>query len=204
MLPKTDFYDCDEFAVCAARTYYSAALLLSNSRFVVDDLSELHTIVHLLDKALQHAPDFLDAHYLRQEIWHKILKSVKPTSGNLEYQRYLQSPAWIVKKGQVLERDGHRCAFCNANATDVHHKTYENIGKEPFTDLTSLCRSCHQRYENDKQQLSLENPPFRHTGDTTLPPAIPPVPPPPAPEEPNPNDEERDVPFDPPTTVIPI
>lgn len=66
-----------------------------------------------------------------------------------EYYRndYLKSEAWQRKRYVVLKRDGWRCVYCGAKATQVHHKKYAkyNIGKEPIEWLVSICRSCHEK-----------------------------------------------------------
>lgn len=64
-----------------------------------------------------------------------------------EYYRnvYLKSEAWQRKRYVVLRRDDWRCVYCNAHATQVHHKRYAryNIGKEPIDWLVSVCKACH-------------------------------------------------------------
>lgn len=61
--------------------------------------------------------------------------------------RYLKSDDWKRKRGLVLKRDGHKCIFCGAQATQVHHKRYapQNIGREPIEWLVSVCDECHRR-----------------------------------------------------------
>ena len=49
-----------------------------------------------------------------------------------------------MKRDDVIKRDGDQCV-CGAQATVVHHKTYNNIGKEPLSDLVALCKECHER-----------------------------------------------------------
>lgn len=65
---------------------------------------------------------------------------------NKEYrEKYLESPTWKEKRKRVLDRDGALC-ICGEHAIYVHHKTYENIGSEPLSDLVALCRNCHDGY----------------------------------------------------------
>jgi len=58
---------------------------------------------------------------------------------------YLKSNDWQRKRHVVLKRDGWRCVYCGAKATQVHHKRYakKNIGREPINWLVSICDSCH-------------------------------------------------------------
>ncbi|SDT37294.1 hypothetical protein SAMN04515669_3765 [Jiangella sp. DSM 45060] len=42
-----------------------------------------------------------------------------------------------------------RCAVCGTEWTltsgDLHHATYENLGREHHRDLVPMCRTCHER-----------------------------------------------------------
>jgi hypothetical protein len=43
-----------------------------------------------------------------------------------------------------LKRAGHRCERCRkAQATQIHHKTYERIFEESLKDLQAVCGRCH-------------------------------------------------------------
>jgi transcription initiation factor TFIIIB Brf1 subunit/transcription initiation factor TFIIB len=63
---------------------------------------------------------------------------------------YLKSDDWKRKRSLVLKRDGQRCVFCGAPASQVHHKRYapQNIGREPIEWLVSVCDACHNRQHN--------------------------------------------------------
>ena len=58
------------------------------------------------------------------------------------YDLYIQSDEWKEKRREVLERDGFLC-ICGQRAILVHHKRYDNIGREPLSDLVALCEECH-------------------------------------------------------------
>ena len=62
-----------------------------------------------------------------------------------EYRtEYLQSDHWRKVREAALNRAGHRCQVCNGtHILDVHHRTYERLGREEPGDLTVLCRRCH-------------------------------------------------------------
>lgn len=66
----------------------------------------------------------------------------------LDYDAYLSSPAWQLRRRVMLWQAGHRCQM-NANHTyrlEVHHNTYARLGRERLffrPDLTVLCRGCH-------------------------------------------------------------
>lgn len=68
-----------------------------------------------------------------------------PRRWSLLYPAYLQSQAWDRRRNKVLARDGNICTACgDAQATEVHHLTYERVGREPLFDLVSVCKSCHE------------------------------------------------------------
>lgn len=138
-----------EDALDEARKCYATAVLF------LDTSVEYQPVINLLDRALQLVPDLLDAYYLREEVWHSFLKDSKNTGNHNDvYNSYLRSKAWEDKRTQVLKRDGSRCVCCNTQAVDVHHKTYENIGKEPLSDLASMCKSCHNATHERLQSSS--------------------------------------------------
>lgn len=68
------------------------------------------------------------------------------------YGRYLASREWALKKNAVRERSGGICERCKIRpAVNVHHQTYERIGREELTDLIDLCRQCHD-FEHGKTE----------------------------------------------------
>ena len=70
------------------------------------------------------------------------------------YQQYLQSDAWKEKRNAILKAAGYRCRKCGERATEVHHETYRRIYKEKLTDLTALCRKCHETVHTAPKQKS--------------------------------------------------
>lgn len=68
-----------------------------------------------------------------------------------EYNRYLNSDKWKLKREKVFERDKNLCQACLTNkATQVHHLTYQNIYDEPLFELISVCARCHDKIESQK------------------------------------------------------
>ena len=59
------------------------------------------------------------------------------------FPAYLSSNIWTLKRRLVLIRDRQRCG-CGRTASVVHHKRYDNVGREPLSDLISLCVECHK------------------------------------------------------------
>jgi hypothetical protein len=69
------------------------------------------------------------------------------------YRNYLASDEWLEKRRAAHERAGHRCQVCNSDSGDfdVHHRTYERVGKELPEDLLVLCRECHKLFHESGQ-----------------------------------------------------
>lgn len=104
-----------------------------------EDIHTGYCAIDLLDKALELHPDFQEARDLRSEIWHAILTY----DTRNDYDKYLNSKAWAETRNKLFEQVGREC-ICGRIATQVHHKTYANIGKENLlTDLVGLCGRCH-------------------------------------------------------------
>jgi 5-methylcytosine-specific restriction endonuclease McrA len=61
-----------------------------------------------------------------------------------KYLQYLHSPYWIAFRKFVINERGSQCEMCGLmGAVQVHHLSYERIGRELPIDVQLLCRSCH-------------------------------------------------------------
>lgn len=69
----------------------------------------------------------------------------------MPYRDYLLTPDWQKKRLYALKRAGGRCQVCNNpnKRLDVHHRTYERLGDELYTDLLVLCHSCHGTFHKN-------------------------------------------------------
>ena len=109
----------------------------------VNEPGDIHTgyiAIDLLDEALNLHPGFQEARDLRGDIWHAIL--IKNFDEN--YPKYIDSKAWSETREKYFNQFGHLC-LCGNTATEIHHKTYENVGKENlFIDLVGLCEPHHR------------------------------------------------------------
>lgn len=71
-----------------------------------------------------------------------------------QYEEYLKSEEWEQKKEQRMKLDNHSCVMCGRNREDcrtlqVHHISYQRLGHENiFTDLCTVCGSCHKKLHN--------------------------------------------------------
>ncbi len=67
-----------------------------------------------------------------------------PEPFEFSYKEYLLSEEWKQTRQRILDRDGNRCLVCNSPKNlNVHHRTYERIGAEHDSDLTTMCQPCH-------------------------------------------------------------
>ena len=158
VLDTTKIYtDVPEDELHKARLKYATAVLMlhesTNVSTVNFEAENLKSVINLLEIVLRMVPEFIDASCLLQEVWNKYLKNGSP------YSEYLDSHAWKIKRAQVLNRDENKCVGCKKEASEVHHRTYDNIGKEPLSDLVSLCGSCHDRIHSDIEVPTHWNPP---------------------------------------------
>ena len=72
---------------------------------------------------------------------------------SLPYDVYLRTRHWEEVRVRVLEYAGYRCQVCNAGEHDemlcVHHRTYQNRGREHWADLIVLCSTCHSLFHQN-------------------------------------------------------
>ena len=58
--------------------------------------------------------------------------------------RYTGGPAW--SRSGVLNRDGHRCAYCDGRASTVDHiQPTSRGGRNTWTNTVAACSGCNQR-----------------------------------------------------------
>jgi hypothetical protein len=68
-----------------------------------------------------------------------------------EYEKYLNSPAWRMKRMLAIHRAGYQCERCNAeNSLQVHHKDYDRLGHERYCDIEVLCPDCHHQADRER------------------------------------------------------
>lgn len=89
----------------------------------------------------------------RNEIYEAALERTQrlEVDGYADYQAYLASDQWSLKRKAVLKRDNACCQAClHREGTEVHHLTYERIFEEPMFDLVAVCRPCHEKLHKRK------------------------------------------------------
>lgn len=117
-----------------AREYYDEAVTL-----LVEDYE---IAIERLERALKlHSDSYIQDRI--ENVWHYLLKSLDRGDYSNSYKKYTASPAWRRKRDQVIARDKGKCGWCDAEGKQVHHKTYDNVGRESLSDLVLLCNRCH-------------------------------------------------------------
>ena len=67
------------------------------------------------------------------------------------YRDYLASPHWQKVRMEAIKRAKYCCQLCNSRKRlEVHHRTYERLGRELPEDVIALCDGCHEIFH--KQQ----------------------------------------------------
>ncbi len=65
--------------------------------------------------------------------------------GFKSYAAYLKSDHWLHFRERYFAKHKKVCYCCAKDARDLHHTTYEFIGKERLKDVKPLCRDCHDK-----------------------------------------------------------
>lgn len=61
-----------------------------------------------------------------------------------DYQAYLASREWALKREEVRKRSRGMCERCwRYPQQAVHHLTYARVGHELLEDLLAVCNLCH-------------------------------------------------------------
>jgi hypothetical protein len=81
--------------------------------------------------------------------------------GYRSYSQYLKSEHWEGVKARYRRSKRPKvCACCGDPNYQLHHNTYERLGKERLTDFTPLCDVCHtgfHRYLRAHKELKLSD-----------------------------------------------
>jgi hypothetical protein len=60
------------------------------------------------------------------------------------YRIYMASPQWRRLRQAKFAEVGRRCERCGGReCIEVHHRSYQNFGRERLEELEVLCRPCH-------------------------------------------------------------
>lgn len=70
----------------------------------------------------------------------------------LPYDQYLETPHWKEARKKALNRAQWRCELCaSRDNLNVHHRSYERLGRELYHDLIVLCRECHVIFHSHRK-----------------------------------------------------
>ena len=68
-----------------------------------------------------------------------------------EYRQYINSREWAAKRKEAFQYHGRKCSTCGSEHNlEVHHLTYQRLGREKMEDLQILCGDCHRIRHEDK------------------------------------------------------
>jgi ClpP class serine protease len=75
-------------------------------------------------------------------------KELRQIKEGISYDEYIKSKMWYRKREDFLgNKKDKNCEVCgNAKASQVHHRTYQRLTLEKMSDLTLLCRECHEKF----------------------------------------------------------
>jgi 5-methylcytosine-specific restriction endonuclease McrA len=85
----------------------------------------------------------------------------------MNYKSYLSSNAWKETRARFFNRSQRVllmrrrygrivCEFCKYRGKfNLHHKTYERLGRERTTDLIILCDDCHEKVHSLDKKIPL-------------------------------------------------
>lgn len=76
--------------------------------------------------------------------------SLNPHNKPPTYSEYIRSDEWKEKRKKAIKAADGKCQLCGSTTRiNVHHRTYERLGKEKPSDLTVLCESCHYNFHQN-------------------------------------------------------
>lgn len=71
----------------------------------------------------------------------------------MDYGDYMKTNHWKHFRSEAIKFFGAKCQLCNDTQTEIHihHKTYDNRGRETFNDVIPLCKNCHELVHDIKK-----------------------------------------------------
>lgn len=76
---------------------------------------------------------------------------IGPKAWRARYKLYLHSAQWYGIRAQALQAAQWHCQACGQPnpRLEVHHRTYQRVGREDLGDLRALCKACHETMHYD-------------------------------------------------------
>jgi hypothetical protein len=102
--------------------------------------------------------DFLEAGQVRSpqlDAADALMRAAVKALRALPYHEYLKTEHWLDFRESML-RSRDDCQYCDATiGLQVHHLTYDYLGRERPSDVLVLCAKCHQAWhDTHKERLS--------------------------------------------------
>lgn len=70
------------------------------------------------------------------------------------YEKRIRSAQWKNMRADIARLRGNKCERCRRGPPlELHHKTYERLGRELLSDLDLLCRVCHQAADRERDKI---------------------------------------------------
>ena len=70
-----------------------------------------------------------------------------------DYDEYLKTEKWALLRTKVFDRAEGKCEGCGEQPpSEVHHLTYEHVGREFLFQLVALCSQCHDRIHEEVEE----------------------------------------------------
>lgn len=154
--PMTNEEFTKEFAECSARCFRVDRLL----ELIENDAIWTEDPAYVADDFLARNPDNDGAGWEYRidnikEIGRFLLvladalKQETRPFRKLPYNEYLKTDHWKNIRQQAFTHYGAACCLCNSKRQlNVHHRSYDNLGEEPMSDLIVLCRNCHAKFHD--------------------------------------------------------
>jgi len=79
----------------------------------------------------------------------RLIISKKTEFKRPNYHRYIKSKAWRSRRLAYYEKFGKQCVVCGDSDINLHHVTYERLGREHDGDLIALCVYHHDRFHKE-------------------------------------------------------
>lgn len=70
-----------------------------------------------------------------------------PKLDNTAYELHMRSKEWRKFRAAILRMRGRKCEKCGTRdkQLELHHKTYDRLGRELASDVKILCVDCHDK-----------------------------------------------------------
>jgi len=67
------------------------------------------------------------------------------------YEKRIRSAQWRNMKADLIRLRGDKCERCSLRKPlELHHRTYERLGRELMSDLLLLCSNCHKIADEER------------------------------------------------------